>query len=343
MIAPDSLMRDFIRDMPKVELHVHLQGAVQPATLLKLAKRNGIALPADNAEELRQWYSFAGFEHFIEVYDLICECFRTPDDIESATREFLTGQAAQKIIYTELTYTPSRGRMNFSEQLDAINRARAWASETLGIKMNTVIDIPREDVGKEDGLLIADWAVSAMGKGVVALGLGGMEKGNPPEEFADAFGRAHAAGLPVVPHAGEGAGPESIWSALRVAKAARIGHGVRCLEDPALVNELRRRQVPLEVCPTSNVLLGVFASMDDHPLPRLIEEGLCVTIGSDDPAMFGITLTDEYITIAEKFGFDTEMIERLVLNGVQAALLDEDERSQIEREFGDRKCRGRGN
>ncbi|MCX6377599.1 MAG: adenosine deaminase, partial [Armatimonadetes bacterium] len=123
--------------------------------------------------------------------------------------------------------------------------------------------------------------------------------------------------------------------------AARIGHGVRCLEDPALVNELRRRQVPLEVCPTSNVLLGVFASMDDHPLPRLIEEGLCVTIGSDDPAMFGITLTDEYITIAEKFGFDVEMIERLVLNGVRAALLDEDERSQIEREFRDRKCPGR--
>ena len=326
-------LRDFIHTMPKVELHVHLQGTIQPPTLLKLAERNNIALPADNIEDLQKWYTFKDSQHFIEIYDLICECLRTPDDIELATREFLVEQAAQNIRYTELTYTPSRGRMTFSEQLDAINRARMWAQNTLQVTMNIVIDIPRGAAGREDSLLITDWAVSGMDKGVVALGLGGSEIGNPPEKFADAFDRARIVGLPTVPHAGETVGPGSIWSALNVASAVRIGHGVRCLEDPALVSELRERQVPLEVCPTSNVCLNIFDSMDSHPLPRLIEEGLYVTINSDDPSMFDTTLTNEYIVIAETFGFNVDMIERLVLNGVQATLLDEDEKSQMEREF----------
>jgi adenosine deaminase len=326
-------LRDFIHKMPKVELHVHLQGAIQPPTLLKLARRNNIVLPVDNIEDIQKWYTFKDFPHFIEIYDLICECLCTPDDIELATCEFLIGQAEQNIRYTELTYTPSRGRMTFSEQLDAINRARAWAQDTLQVMMNIVIDIPRGAASREDSLLITDWAISGMDKGVVALGLGGAEIGNPPEKFVDAFNRAHIAGLSTVPHAGETVGPESIWSALNVVNARRIGHGVRCIEDPVLVNELRERQVPLEVCPTSNVCLGVFDSMDSHPVPHLIEAGLHVTINSDDPPMFNTTLTNEYIVIAETFSFNVEMIERLVLNGVQATLLDDDKKSQMEREF----------
>jgi adenosine deaminase len=323
---------DFIRAMPKVELHVHLQGSIQPSTLLKLARRHGINLPADTIEGIEVWYTFKDFAHFIEIYSVICECLRAPDDIELVTREFLVGQAAQNIRYTELTYTPSRDRMAFSEQLAAINRARAWGQETLGITMGVVIDIPR-GASREDGLMVTDWALSGMGKGVVALGLGGTEMGNPPEKFADAFAKAHLAGLPSVPHAGEAVGPESIWSALKTAHALRIGHGVRCLKDPGLVNELRERQIPLEVCPTSNICLAIFDRMDRHPLPRLIEEGLYVTINSDDPPMFNTTLTREYLVSAEAFGFDADMIEHLVLNSVQATLLSDDEKSRMKSEF----------
>ena len=159
-----------------------------------------------------------------------------------------------------------------------------------------------------------------MGDGVVALGLGGTEAGNPPERFAAAFARAQAAGLPCVPHAGETVGPESIWSALRVCDPARIAHGVTCLADPHLVAELRDRQIPLDVCPTSNVCLGVAPSLAAHPLPHLLAEGLYVTIGADDPPMFNATLTGEYLALAEHLDFDAARMEALVLNAARAVL-----------------------
>jgi adenosine deaminase len=222
--------------------------------------------------------------------------------------------------------------MAFRDQLAAINRARAWAAAELGVTTGLVIDIAREQPA-ETGLQVADWAIDAMADGVVALGLGGIEAGNPPEKFQAAFARARAAGLPSVPHAGETAGPASIWGALRALDAVRIGHGVRCLEDPALVAELRERQIPLEVCPTSNVCLGVAPSLDAHPLPRLLSEGLYVTINSDDPPMFNTTLTGEYTALARAFQLTADDLERLALNAVRAALLPAAERAAMEATF----------
>jgi adenosine deaminase len=167
----------------------------------------------------------------------------------------------------------------------------------------------------------------------VALGLGGIEAGNPAELFQEAFDRARAAGLPAVPHAGETAGADSVRIALRALKAQRIGHGVRCLEDPSLVEELRERQIPLEVCPTSNVCLGVAPSLDEHPLPRLLDEGLYVTINSDDPPMFNTTLTDEFLRAAQILGCDVETVEQLAINAVRASLLPEAARVEMERRF----------
>ena len=172
-----------------------------------------------------------------------------------------------------------------------------------------------------------------MADGVSALGLGGPEVDNPPEKFTEAFARARAAGLPSVPHAGETVGPASIWGALRSLDAVRIGHGVRCLEDPALVAELRARQIPLEVCPTSNVCLGVAPSFAEHPLPRLLAEGLYVTLNSDDPPMFNTTLTDEYLQAAEAFDLGPAEIEGLVLNALRASLLPADRKAALEAEF----------
>jgi adenosine deaminase len=327
---------DFIRAMPKVELHVHLEGATQPATLLELAQRNQVKLPADTVEGIQRWYTFTDFPHFVSIYIQISECMCTPDDIELLAREFLIGQAAQNIRYTEATYTPythyKQKGLSFDEQLAALNCARAWAEAELGVTMNFVMDIARE-VSPDEGIVTAEWAISGLGNGVVALGLGGAEVGNPPEKHARAFELARAAGVPSNPHAGETGGPASIWGALRSLNAVRIGHGVRCLEEAALVDYLREQQIPLEVCPTSNICLGVFPSLEEHALPRLLDEGLYVTINSDDPPMFNTTLTDEYLSIAHTFGFDAGDMERFVLNALRASFLPDDVKTRLENEF----------
>jgi adenosine deaminase len=329
-------LETFIQAMPKVELHVHLEGSIRPETLLILARRNQADLPADTVEGLRDWYTFTDFPHFIEIYLAVSACLCTPDDVELIAREFLAGQAAQNIRYSEVTYTAythyhSRG-LTFGDQLAALNRARAWAEAEFGVTMGVVLDIPRM-ISAGEGLITTDWAINAMGEGVVALGLGGPEVGHPPEKFKEAFDRAWAAGLPSVPHAGETVGPESVWGALRTLRAVRIGHGVRCMEDPVLIEELRARQIPLEVCPTSNICLKVAPDFASHPLPRLLQEGLYVTLNSDDPPMFNTTLTGEYLQAAGTFQFSVETLEQMSLNAVRASLLPPDVRSELEHDF----------
>lgn len=334
----NQFLTQFIRRMPKVELHVHLEGSIQPATLLELARRNAVALPANDIAGLQRWYRFTDFKHFIETYLAISACICTPADIELIAADFLRHQAAQNIRYSEVTFTPythfsTNRQMPFVEQFDALSRARAWGQRELGVQCNWVFDCVRNVRPIEHSLTVAEWAISGKEQGVVGFGLGGLEAGNPPELFAEAFALARAAGLAAVPHAGEVAGAESVRGALEVLQARRIGHGVRCLEDPQLVEVLRARQIPLEVCPTSNICLGVAPSFVEHPLPRLLNAGLYVTLNSDDPPMFNTTLTDEYLQAAQTFGFGLEQIEQLVLNGVRASLLNEAERRELENSF----------
>jgi adenosine deaminase len=326
----------FIRAMPKVELHVHLEGSIRPETLLELARRDGTALPYDTVEGLREWYRFVDFPHFVDIYVAITECLRTADDIELIAREFLQGQAEQNIVHSEVTYTAytvfERCGIPFAEQIAAVNRARAWAERELGVSMALVLDIAREEAPAE-GMVTARWAVDAFDRGVDAFGLGGYEVGHPPEKHAEAFDYARAHGLPSVPHAGETEGPASIWGAVRALQAQRIGHGVRCLEDPELVAHLRQAQIPLEVCPSSNVCLGVAPSLAEHPLPKLMAEGLYVTINSDDPPLFNTTLTDEYLRCADAFGFDAATMQAFSLNALRASLLPKDRKAELERRF----------
>jgi adenosine deaminase len=326
----------FITKMPKVELHVHLEGSVRPETLLKLAKRHHIALPADDVDGLRKWYTFRDFNHFIEIYMTISSCLRTAEDIELIAREFLMGQAEQNILYSEVTFTPFNQYMNnglgFHEQIDAVNRARIWAEKKLGVRMGIIMDIPRI-IPPEDGLTVADWMIERYDDGLIALGLGGPEVDNPPEKYRAAFERVRAAGIPCILHAGETVGPPSIWSAIRVAGTKRIGHGVRAIEDPKLVAYLCETQIPLEVCPTSNVCLKVYSSWEEHSLPQLLAQGLYVTINSDDPPMFNTTLTNEYMVGQRTFGWDVQTIRQFVLNAVKVTLLSEGEKTDMLRFF----------
>lgn len=328
-------IQEFIRRMPKVELHVHLEGSIQPETLLMLAKRNGIALPADSVEGIHEWYQFRDFAHFIEVYLMICSCIKTADDMELVATEFVKGRARENIRYSEVIFTPFTHRLKISmdDQLAAINRARMFGEETLGVRISMMPDISREMRPVEDSYLIADWAVANRNNGIVSLGLGGPEIGNPPEVFTSTFERVQAAGFPATPHAGETCGAESIWGAIRSLHAIRIGHGVRCIEDPALVDYLREKQIPLEVCPSSNVCLKVVPSLAEHPLPKLLAEGLFVTINSDDPPMFSTNLTEEYLRITKHFGFDSERLKQFQFNAIKASLLPDANKLELIREF----------
>ena len=325
-------LETFIRSMPKVELHVHLEGSIRPETLLELAERNEVELPGRSVDDLREWYVFRNFDHFVEVYLAAASCIRTPADVERITSDFLEGQAAQNVLHSEVTYTASTQRMlsgiPLDDQLEAINRARATAQRDKGVTMSLTIDYPRH-LDPDEFVGVAHWAVKNMSRGVSALGLGGPEVGYPPELFERAFAVAREAGLPSVPHAGETEGPESIRGALRALDAVRIGHGVRCLEDADLVAELRERQIPLEVCPTSNVCLGVAPSFPEHPLPRLLDAGLYVTLNSDDPPMFGTTLTDEYLRAAVAFGLGAGEVHDLVLKAAAATLLPPGEKVKL--------------
>ncbi len=326
----------FIEKMPKVELHVHLEGSVQPRTLLKLANRHNVVLPADNLERLREWYAFRDFNHFLDIYMIISGCLRTAEDIELIAREFLAGQAEQNIAYSEVTFTPYNqyltNGLGFHEQMDAINRAREWGEREFGVRMGIIMDIPRQ-VTSAEGKVIANWAVERYGDGLVAFGLGGPEVGNPPQKFQSAFDQVRTAGIPCILHAGETDGATSIWSAIEVADSQRIGHGVRAIEDNKLINHLRNKQIPLEICPTSNVCLRIFPSLAEHSLPRLQEHGLYVTINSDDPPMFNTTLTNEYMIGQQTWSWDRATIEKLVLNAVNVTLLSDKEKQEMRQKF----------
>ena len=334
MMSP--ALAKFIRAMPKVELHVHLEGSIRPETLLRLARRNRVSLPYYTVEELRQWYTFRDFPHFVDIYVKISSCLKTADDLELIAREFLEGQAEQNIQYSEPTYTAytiyQLCGISFDEQFAALNRARVWAERELGVTMNVIVDIARE-VKPEIGMKTAEQVIKHYGNGVGALGLGGYEVGHPPEKFQAAFDLVNAAGIPCILHAGETGGADSIWSALRVANSRRIGHGVRCLQDPALMEYLRVQQIPLEVCPTSNVCLNVAPSIHQHPIWKLLDLGLYVTLNSDDPPMFNTTLTDEFLKCAEAFAWDYATCEKLTLNALRASLLSAEDKMSLEQEY----------
>lgn len=322
--------RAFVEALPKVELHVHLEGAIRPETLLKLAERNNVELPASDLDGLRHWYRFVDFPHFAEIFQTVSRSIRNADDIELIAREFLAGQAEQNILYTEATYSAMTQFINtgvpFDEQLAAINRARTWAQTTLGVTMQLIVDIARGFSTDDQDETVADWVIEGHGNGVAALGLGGLEIGYPPERYRRLFDRAREAGVPAVIHAGETGGPDSIRGAIDALKSLRIGHGVRCLEDASLVALLKERQIPLEVCPSSNICLGVFDSIEVFPLPKLMEAGLYLTLNSDDPPMFDTTLTDELMLMADTFGLSEDDLLGFQKRAANVALLNDTER-----------------
>ena len=316
-------------------MHVHLEGSILPHTLLELARRNHVALPASDEAGLARLYEFKNFDQFLETYTLITGCLRTADDYRLIAYEYGRECARQNIRYAEVTFTIATNTrltgLSWHEILGGLNAGRQQAWSEYGVRWQWVFDIVRNLPDTQGNVL--DIALAARPMGVIALGLGGHEAGYPPELFVDTFNRAHQQGLHSVPHAGEISGPESIWSAIKLLHAERIGHGVRSIEDPHLVKYLRMNALPLEICPSSNISLQVYPDYARHPLRRLWDAGLLITLGSDDPPMFGTDLNHEYQLLVSEFGFSQAELEQVSLNGIRASFLNEDEKRQLIKEF----------
>lgn len=333
-------LNTYLRAAPKAELHVHLEGSIRPATLLMLAERNHISLPATTEAGLRDWFAYRDFDHFIEVYVTCTKCLRTMDDYALVVYEFGAEMARQHCRYAEVTFSPSTNWVFGVPQevwFPGLTRGRAQAQADFGVTINWVFNIVRSWTDASRTVPTADYttrvAIEGKREGVVAIGLGGSEVGRLPEPFAPWFDQARAAGLHSDPHAGETAGPESVWGALRSLGAERIGHGVRAIEDPALVTYLAEERIPLEINPTSNIRLGVYPDFAAHPLRRLHDAGIIVTVNSDDPPLFNTTLNDEIALLDEPFGFSVDAIDAMLLNGVRHAFLPPRERQAMEAAF----------
>lgn len=312
---------------PKIELHVHLEGTIRPHTLLAIARRNELPLPADTVEGLAELYLFRDFEHFIDVWILTTNVLRTAEDFRRVVVDYAAEAASHGAVYVEGIFSPAervaRG-ISWDEIFSGYCDGVAQAHEDHGVAVRLTPDIYR-GADLDVALELARRAVGYRDQGVVGLGLGGLEAQYPPGPYAPAFAVAREGGLGSVPHAGEAAGPESVREALDFLGADRIRHGIRAMEDPALVAELAERGTVLDICPTSNLRTGVVGSLADHPLPDLTAAGVRCSVSTDDPAMFGTDLGREY-ALAASMGVDLRMVYRA---GVEGALCDEKSRARL--------------
>jgi adenosine deaminase len=315
----------FIAGLPKAELHVHHVGSASPRIVAELAGRHQGATPVPaDPELLADYFTFTDFGHFIHVYLSVVDLIRDAEDVWTLTYEIARELATQQVRYAELTLTPfSSIRRGIAAEAycDAVEDARRRAATDHGVQLRWCFDIPGE-AGLEAADVTLDVALRQRPDGLVSFGLGGPEQGVGREQFAPHFAAARAAGLHSVPHAGESTGPQTVWDALNHLGAERIGHGIAAARDPRLLAHLRERQIPLEVCPTSNVCTRSVPSLAEHPLPALVAAGVPVTINSDDPPMFSTTLNHEYAVAAELLGLDADGVAGLARAAVSASFLD---------------------
>jgi aminodeoxyfutalosine deaminase len=310
---------------PKIELHVHLEGTVRAHTLREIARRNDYALPDD----LEALYRFRDFRHFVEVFELTAGALHRYDDFRQVVVEYAAEAAEHGAVYLEAIFAPGLWRgLDTDEVFGGYCDGAQEARELHGVEVRLTPDIPTV-YSPEEAEKIARYAVAYRGRGVVGLGVGGIEY--PSEPFASAFALARDGGVGSVPHAGELAGAESVRTALEGLAADRIRHGIRAVDDPGLVRELAARGTVLDVCPLSNLRTGAVASLDEHPLPRLAAAGVRCSISTDDPAMFDTDLSRDYAA-AESLGLDPRAIYEA---GVAGALCDEETRARLRRIGGD--------
>jgi aminodeoxyfutalosine deaminase len=329
-------LASFIAGLPKVELHVHHVGSASPAIVSGLAERHPGVVPSD-PDELRRFFAFRDFAHFVEVYLAVVDLMRTEDDVRYLTYEVARELATvQQVRYAELTCTPYTSvlphdddhGMPIESYIEAIEDARIAAERDFGVVLRWIYDIPGES-----GMPAADatlsFALNHRVDALVGFGLGGPEIGVARAQFKPHFDAARRVGLHSVPHAGETTGPETVWDAIRILGAERIGHGTSAAADPELLKYLATTGVPLEVCPSSNIATRAVASLAEHPIVAFRDAGVTITINSDDPSMFGTTLNREYEIAAELLGLDAGGVTDLVRTAVRSSFAPDEVKSSI--------------
>ncbi len=323
-------LESWIRQMPKAELHLHIEGSLEPELMFALAQRNNISLPFKSIDEVKQAYSFHNLQSFLDIYYQGAQVLQTEADFYDLTWAYLKRASAENIRHVEIFFDPQthteRG-IAFETVITGIHNALEDAKSQLKISSRLILCFLRH--------LSAELAMETLYQAlpfkhwIIAVGLDSSELGNPPEKFKAVFDKARQEGFLAVAHAGEEGPPEYIWQALDLLKVARIDHGVRCVEDPRLVERLVKEEIPLTVCPLSNVKLRVFDTMADHNLKQLLAKGLKVTLNSDDPAYFGGYLTQNIVSAQEALNLTAEEILQMMRNAFEASFLENPEKQAL--------------
>jgi len=323
----------FIRKIPKAELHIHIEGSLEPEMMFEIGARNGIKLAYQSAAEVREAYQFSNLQSFLDIYYEGAGVLQVEQDFYDMTWAYLQKASAQNVRHAEIFFDPQthtdRG-IPFSTVINGIHRALGDAEPKLGITSELIMCFLRH--------LSAQKAMQTLNQAqpykewIAAVGLDSSELGNPPSKFVEVFDKAREMGYLTVAHAGEEGPPEYIWQALDLLKVSRIDHGVRCIEDRKLVDRLVKTQIPLTVCPLSNVKLHVFESMKQHDLKQLLELGICATVNSDDPAYFGGYVNENLLAVHEGLNLGENDIVRLVKNSFEASFLSEQKKKKLLKE-----------
>jgi adenosine deaminase len=316
-------LENFIRSLPKAELHLHIEGSLEPEMVFELAKKHGVKLKYPSVEALRQAYNFSDLQSFLDIYYAGADVLRDEDDFFAMTMAYLHRAKADGVVHAEIFFDPQthtdRG-IAMATVINGITRALQQSETQLGITSRLILCFLRH-LSEEAALQTLGQALPFK-RHIAAVGLDSSERGHPPSKFARVFERARNEGFLAVAHAGEEGPPQYIREALDLLKVKRIDHGVRCVEDDALVERLAKERVPLTVCPLSNVKLRVFPRIQDHNLKRLLERGLCVTVNSDDPAYFGGYVLANYAAVADGLGLGRAELAQLARNSIEASFLD---------------------
>jgi adenosine deaminase len=324
--------KNWFESVPKVELHLHLEGAIPHDALWELIRKYGGDPRTPDLDALRRRFEYRDFEHFIETWTWKNRFLREYDDFTLIAESVARDLADQNIRYAEAFFSPADFYRHGLRTQRLAEALRAGLSCVTGVEISLIADLVR-DFGAESAAVTLDEVNEVRSMGVIGIGIGGSERPFPPEWFKDVYRKAREMGFHTNAHAGEASGPESVWGAVRDLQAERIGHGTRAWEDPALVEYLFENKIPIEVCPMSNVKTGVVPSIDAHPVRRFFEKGLILSINTDDPKMFGNSLADEFSLLETRLGFSREEIRVLILQGIRSSWMPNERKQRMIGEF----------
>ena len=323
-------IEDFVKGIPKAELHLHIEGTFEPELMFKIAGRNNVRLKYASIEEIREAYRFGNLQDFLDLYYAGAGILTEEEDFYELTRAYLEKAVSQNVLHSEIFFDPQThtGRgVPFSTVVNGIHKACADAGEKLGISTGLILCFLR-DLDESAAMKTLEEALAYRDR-IIAVGLDSAEIGNPPSKFHEVFKRAREAGFLTVAHGGEEGPATYVREALEILKVSRIDHGNHCLDDDELAEELVRRRIPLTVCPLSNLRLKVVDRMERHPLRRMMERGLLVTVNSDDPAYFGGYINENYLAVAKALNLTAEEIYTLAKNSFEACFLEKSQKDKM--------------